>query len=263
MSAARRKGKWVGGKPVLGYEIDSGGGRLIVNAKEAGRVRQIFELYQKHHSLSAVVAELARRRWKTKSWRSQRQTAHSGKAFTKVSLRRLLTNAIYAGKVEHRGAIYSGEQAAIVEPAVWEQVNDELRATRRQGARAVHTKQNALLAGLLYCRSCNQPMLATYTGRRGRRYRYYVCQAAREKGWDCCPTKSVNAGLIEESVIDQLRNALKTSETREQLQVSDADWQGFEQGDRAGVVRAVLKQIRYDGTTGAVSLELSANESGI
>jgi hypothetical protein len=31
MSAARRKGKWVGGCPVLGYDVDPGGGRLVVN----------------------------------------------------------------------------------------------------------------------------------------------------------------------------------------------------------------------------------------
>jgi site-specific DNA recombinase len=35
MSAARRKGKWVGGCPVLGYDVDPGGGRLVVNEEEA------------------------------------------------------------------------------------------------------------------------------------------------------------------------------------------------------------------------------------
>jgi site-specific DNA recombinase len=39
MSAARRKGKWVGGTPVLGYDIDPAGGRLIVNEKEAAECR--------------------------------------------------------------------------------------------------------------------------------------------------------------------------------------------------------------------------------
>ena len=29
MSAARRKGKWVGGCPVLGYDVDPAGGRLV------------------------------------------------------------------------------------------------------------------------------------------------------------------------------------------------------------------------------------------
>lgn len=35
MSAARRKGKWVGGIPVLGYDVAPGGGRLIINEDEA------------------------------------------------------------------------------------------------------------------------------------------------------------------------------------------------------------------------------------
>jgi site-specific DNA recombinase len=33
MGAARRKGKWVGGMPVLGYDIAATGGKLVVNAE--------------------------------------------------------------------------------------------------------------------------------------------------------------------------------------------------------------------------------------
>src|SRR5580692_10817486 len=65
MSAARRKGKWVGGTPVLGYDVAPEGGRLIVNHKESLRIREIFALFLQSPALSTVVAELARRRWKT------------------------------------------------------------------------------------------------------------------------------------------------------------------------------------------------------
>ena len=147
-----------------------------------------------------MVAELARRRWKTKSWRSQNGTVHAGRAFAKASLRRLLTNAVYAGKVEHRGEIYAGEQASIVEPSMWQAVNAELRAGHRSGTGAIRAPQNALLSGLLLCKSCQRPMVPTYTAKPGRRYRYYVCQAARQNGWSSCPTKSVPALMIEEAV---------------------------------------------------------------
>ncbi len=192
------------------------GGRLIVNEKESRRVRDIFALFVRHQSLSAVVAELARLRWKTKSWKSQNGRGHAGRAFAKVSLRRLLTNAVYAGKVEHRGEVYAGEQASIVEPSVWQEVNAELRAGRRTGQGAIRAPQNALLTGLLHCRSCQRPMVPTYTAKPGRRYRYYVCRAARQNGWSSCPTKSVPARMIEDAVLDQLRTALRASETREQ-----------------------------------------------
>jgi site-specific DNA recombinase len=44
MGAARRKGKWVGGSPVLGYDIDPQRHALILNPQEADQVRSIFEL---------------------------------------------------------------------------------------------------------------------------------------------------------------------------------------------------------------------------
>jgi site-specific DNA recombinase len=260
MSAARRKGKWVGGTPVLGYDVDPAGGRLIINEKEAQRVRQIFELFVEHHSLQAVVAELARRRWKTKSRQSQNGTAHTGRTFAKASLRRLLTNAVYNGKVEHRGSMYPGEHPSIIEPSVWEEVNTELRAGCRTGPGAIRAPQNALLGGLLLCQSCRRPMVPTYTAKPGRRYRYYVCRAARQNGWSSCPTKSVPARMIEDAVLDQLRTALGVQETRKQLDVSEADWQSFEEGHR-DLVRAVVKEVSYDGATGAVSLHLMRSEA--
>jgi len=44
MGAARRKGKWIGGHPFLGYDIDPRGRALVVNPAEAERVRQIFNI---------------------------------------------------------------------------------------------------------------------------------------------------------------------------------------------------------------------------
>jgi Recombinase zinc beta ribbon domain len=103
-------------------------------------------------------------------------------------------------------------------------------------------------------------MVPTYTAKPGRRYRYYVCQAARQNGWSSCPTKSVPARTIEEAVLEQLHTALCTSETREQLHVAEADWQTFEEG-HFELVRSLVKEVSYDGTTGAVSLKLMKSEA--
>jgi site-specific DNA recombinase len=61
MSAARRKGKWVGGYPVLGYDIDPAGGRLLVNESEAAQVRAIFALFEEKRSVLLTLAEVERR----------------------------------------------------------------------------------------------------------------------------------------------------------------------------------------------------------
>src|SRR5260221_1991647 len=51
IAATRRKGKWSGGLPLLGYDVDRTVPRLVVNPKEAARVRAIFDLYLEHQGL--------------------------------------------------------------------------------------------------------------------------------------------------------------------------------------------------------------------
>jgi len=60
MSAAQWKGKWIGGHPVLGYDIDTRGGRIIVNPAEAEQVRTIFGLHIAKGSTLPVLQETQR-----------------------------------------------------------------------------------------------------------------------------------------------------------------------------------------------------------
>src|SRR5690606_22328958 len=68
LAAQARKGKWTGGAPVLGYDVDRSGPspRLVVNVTEAARVREIFRMYLQEASLLPVVKELGRRGWVSK-----------------------------------------------------------------------------------------------------------------------------------------------------------------------------------------------------
>jgi DNA invertase Pin-like site-specific DNA recombinase len=79
MSAARRKGKWVGGHPVLGYDVHPQGGRLVVNPEEAAQVRAIYQLYLEHQAMIPVVQELQRRGWSTKQWTTKKGRELGGK----------------------------------------------------------------------------------------------------------------------------------------------------------------------------------------
>ena len=56
IAATRRKGKWCGGIPCLGYDVQDG--KLVVNEAEAQRVREIFALYLGQPSLTLTVREL-------------------------------------------------------------------------------------------------------------------------------------------------------------------------------------------------------------
>ena len=119
IGAAKRKGKWMGGAPVLGYEVAPGGGSLVVHSEDAQRVRSLFTIYLKCESLEQLLHEITMRGWTNKVWRA---TGYEARPFTKPVLRRLLANPIYIGRVRHRGETYLGEHDAIVEEPVWQQV---------------------------------------------------------------------------------------------------------------------------------------------
>jgi site-specific DNA recombinase len=78
IAATRRKGKWSGGMPILGCDVDPRGGRLLVNEDEAVRVRAIFQLYLEHQSILPVVEELERRGWVGKRWQTHRGHERGG-----------------------------------------------------------------------------------------------------------------------------------------------------------------------------------------
>jgi site-specific DNA recombinase len=86
IAATRRRGKWSGGPPLLGYDIDDRGTRLVVNADEAAQVRAIFALYLEHESLLPVVQELQRRGWTNKRWRTRAGHQSGGRPITKTAL---------------------------------------------------------------------------------------------------------------------------------------------------------------------------------
>jgi DNA invertase Pin-like site-specific DNA recombinase len=70
IAATRRKGKWAGGRPLLGYDLV--GSKLVVNDAEAEQVREIFRLYREHGGLLPVVHELEARGWTAKSWQARK-----------------------------------------------------------------------------------------------------------------------------------------------------------------------------------------------
>ncbi len=206
IAATRRKGKWAVGWPILGYDVDPQGFRLVVNPAEAERVRAIFKLYLDHESLLPVVLELEKRDWKNKEWATRKGPRKGGKRFTRTSLYKLLTNVVYIGKVRYKDEVHDGEHPAIVDPVLWQKVQALLERNGRTGGAPVRNKFGALLKGIIRCVPCDCAMTPTHTTRDGvKRYRYYVCCSAQKRGWNTCPSKAIPAGQIEDFVVGQLK----------------------------------------------------------
>lgn len=207
IAAARKKGKWSGGPPILGYDIlpEAGGSRLVVNAVEAEQVRRIYVLYLELGSLLSVVKRLDDLGWTTKRWTAKSGATRGGAPFTKTRLHHLLTNVAYLGKVRHHDQVYPGEHDAIITTAIWTRVQAQLAKHARSGGTEVRNKMGALLKGLVRCAQCDCAMSAVYTSKRGRQWRYYVCNQATNRGWHVCPTKSVPAADLERFVVNEIK----------------------------------------------------------
>jgi site-specific DNA recombinase len=123
IAATRRKGRWCGGYPILGYDVDPHGGRLLVNEDEAIRVRAIFQLCLEKQTLMPVVEELDARGWVGKRWQTRKGHERGGEPFTRTSLYRLLTNVAYLGKTKYKSEVHTGEHPGIVDATVFQQVH--------------------------------------------------------------------------------------------------------------------------------------------
>jgi site-specific DNA recombinase len=204
IAAARRKGKWSGGLPLLGYNVVAT--KLVVDPAEAEQVRQIFALYVEHEGLVRVVAELQRRGWVNKRWTTRRGSTRGGRPFDKTSLWHLLTNVTYIGKVKYKDEVHAGEHDRIVSDELWRRTQALLSRNGRTGGALVRNQFGSILKGLLHCVPCGCAMSPTHATRaKSKRYRYYVCLAAQKRGWHTCPSRSIPAGEIERFVVEQIK----------------------------------------------------------
>jgi site-specific DNA recombinase len=202
IAASRRKGKWIGGRPILGYDVRAG--KLIVNESEAARVREIFELYLELGSFQSVVVELARRGWRNKSWTTAGGKAIRGLAISKGRLSLILSNVAYIGMVRHQNETFNGEHEGIVSRELWDAVHAKLQINGSAGTSAVRNRHHGVLKGVLCC-SCGAKMGHTSAGGRRKTYRYYICPVAHgQTAGECQLRGCLPAEEIENLVVTHL-----------------------------------------------------------
>jgi site-specific DNA recombinase len=202
IAASRRRGLWTGGRPPLGYDVIEK--KLIINEEEAANVRKIFLLFLKFGSLVAVVNELMRKAWNQKSWTTKNGKFVKGSSFDKHSLRRLLSNPVYIGKMGYKGEVYEGLHDAIIDHNIWDMVQKQLH--HKPSRKTPRTRWNSLLSGILRCGICKSSYTHTYSSKNNRKYRYYVCQSQEKRGAAACPGSRVPAADIERFIFEKIRS---------------------------------------------------------
>lgn len=282
MRELAKTGRWLGGNTPMGFRsgqtekvsVDGKVRRscMLVPVPEEIKVPiLIFDLYARTDSLTAVEAELLRRRIKTRQ----------GKDFTRFAIRGILTNPVYmtadreayryflareAEICSHEGRfdgscgimaynrtdqqkgratrllpvsewiIAPGRHPGFIPSAQWIRVQESLERNKIKGYRKPRTNE-ALLTGLLYC-ACGERMYPKMSGRitaDGRKSFSYVCGIKRRSKGERCGKPNADGIWLDDAVMEEIKGL---PETRDILARQLRKHSGFEGGteDKRSVI---------------------------
>ena len=269
MAAARKRGQWMGGRPPLGYDVAKDSKKLVVNQEDAKLIHEIFDLYLKGNSLLKVAQII-----NEKGYRSKQATAKNGRKFGGIKfgithIQAMITNVLYLGKVCYSGQIYDGQQEAIIDEETFKKAQERLKENRVERRTTKNIECTGLLTHLLHCKTCGKFMFHTYTLKnQTHKYRYYVCTSAQKRGYNSCPTKSVNAQAIEDATVDCLKkifidNRKKGDHPNKQEveAILSPIWDTLYPEEKRRILKVIIKEIDYDSTSKKLGLMLNGSDT--
>src|SRR3954447_11204456 len=131
-----------------------------------------FQRYVELKSVRDLKAELDGAGIVSKARRAADGSPYGSQRFGRGALYAMLQNRVYRGEITHKGACYPGEHQAIIEKALFEEVQSILAANRRERV-ARHNQHPSPLSGLLFDAD-GERLTPSHALKKSVRYRYYV-----------------------------------------------------------------------------------------
>ena len=253
MHELAKTGRWLGGNTPLGFKSEAvskvtvdGKARksfkLVPVVEEADIPKMIFDLYTETDSLTAVEAELLRRRIKTKQ----------GKDFTRFAIKAILQNPVYMVADEDAYRYFTerhadvcfpqeafdgtygimaynrtdqekgrttvllpvdawiiaiGQHPGFVPSKQWIKVQESLDRNKSKGYRKPRNNE-ALLTGLLFC-SCGDrmyPKLSQRVTADGEPIYTYVCKMKERSKRQRCNRRNASGNILDAAIIEQIKS---------------------------------------------------------
>jgi site-specific DNA recombinase len=202
----------------------------------------------------------------TKQYTSKFGKTCGGIKFKTTNIQLVLRNVLYVGKVKYNGELYPGMHEAIISDEIFDKAQVILVNNNVRRKDSKYTRNQGFLNHILRCKACNCIMSHTYTKKGPHKYQYYVCVNAQKRGYVNCPTRSVNAQVIEDAVIDNLRTIAANStdsqkELKEALIVDSPIWETLFPQQKHEALKLMVREVRYSAADGKLNLTL--NHDGI
>ena len=252
-----KTGRWLGGNTPTGFRSEQ-----VCNVSMDGKTRKacvlvpvpgeievpklIFDLYTQTDSLTAVEAELLRRRIKTRQ----------GKDFTRFAIRGILTNPVYmtadaesyryfaerqaeicfsaaafdgscgimaynrTDQQKGRTArllpvgewiVAPGKHPGVIPSAQWIRIQESLERNKTKGYRKPRNNE-ALLTGMIYC-ACGERMYPKLSGGAGKKAFSYVCGMKRRSKGERCQSNNLDGKWLDEAVVEIIKGLEEDGES--------------------------------------------------
>ena len=225
MCAKAKSGEWCGGR-VLGYDlvpVENQEGtkrrktKLTINEIEARSVRLIFNEYSNGKGYKAITNQLNKLGYNTKK----------GNDFSVGSIREILTNPVYIGKVRYNvrqnwsekrrrninanPIITDGIHEPIIDEVLWDKVQAIMESNKGKPSRIYDGEYP--LTGILRCPKCGAGMVISRTTNKladgtKNRIAYYCCGAWKNKGTSVCNSNTIRVDKANEYVFNKISELL-------------------------------------------------------
>ena len=234
MCAKARAGEWCGGR-VLGYDlvpVENQEGtkrrktKLTINEIEARSVGLIFNEYSNGKGYKAITNQLNKLGYKTKK----------GNDFSVGSIREILTNPVYIGKVRYNvrqnwsekrrrninanPIITDGIHEPIIDEGLWDKVQAIMESKKGKPSRIYDGEYP--LTGILRCPKCGAGMVISRTTNKladgtKKRIAYYCCGAWKNKGTSVCNSNTIRVDKANEYVFTKISELLSNEKMVETI----------------------------------------------
>jgi site-specific DNA recombinase len=205
------------GNPPLGYRLERNADdeRVLVPDAGAAIVRRIYTEFLAGRPQLAIARGLS----------ADGLRGGRGGRWYQGTVRRILTNPLYAGWVQTGEELVDALHEPIIERATWRSAQELLESSKQSGVKGRTPTRHLFRGGMLVCGQCGGSMIP----RTDRKRETYACFARRADS-SACSMPSIERTQVDEAVFSYFaKAALDLEATREQLataidhQVADAE----------------------------------------
>jgi site-specific DNA recombinase len=189
-------------------------GVITVDPDRAPLIRLAFELYATGEFSFATLAEVLA----AKGLRTRPTRKHQGLPLTTSQIDRILKDPYYIGIVRYQGIDYQGAHQPLIEPELFERVQNIIRAHSVSGdKRRLH---HHWLKGTVFCGRCQKRLIFTKAkNRHGSVYEYFYC-VGRQHYDRSCRQGWMSVEAIEDAVIRHYQTIQLAPERVQQIRAA-------------------------------------------